>query len=48
MNRSDKHLYLVWPRVMAALKEYEKARVSEHWSRSVLIVCHYGTRVCWS
>lgn len=28
MQRSDKHLYLVWPRVMAALREYDKARVS--------------------
>lgn len=27
MHRSDKHLYLVWPRVMAALKENDKARV---------------------
>lgn len=30
MNRSDKHLYLVWPRVMAALKEYDKARVGAY------------------
>ncbi len=28
LSRTDKQLYVVWPRVMAALGEREKARVS--------------------
>jgi Flp pilus assembly protein TadD len=29
LDRTDKHLYMVWPKVMAALGEKDKARVSE-------------------
>jgi hypothetical protein len=46
MHRSDKHLYLVWPRVMAALKECDKARVrAKAVSRNVLACCSYPGQV---
>ena len=39
LDRTDKHLYTVWPLVMAALGEQDKARVSVWQGRCVL-----GTR----
>jgi hypothetical protein len=46
LDRTDKHLYIVWPKVMASLGEKDKARVSAGaaTNRQAMHACEGGRR----